>query len=146
MLRMLKNKKGRFVDAFRAITVGNVFFFIVILLVGTFALSFLGKQIFGTKIVAVGPAFRLLIIGGALTISFYVVIKKQGNLDRGDVFVIIFLGVALGALWYYLPTLAPEIFSSLKQSALASPESPFTILYNASVTLHNSIQSIIPIP
>lgn len=146
---MLRDKKGRFVDAFRAITVGNFFFFVVMLMVVVFVFSFIGKQIFGTKIISIGVPFQMLIVAGGLVISFYVIIKRQGALNRGDVFVIIFLGLILAGLFIYLPKLVPQIFSltDIKQSILAtSPDSPFIIISNVSKEIHQSIQAVIPIP
>ena len=145
MRKLFKSKSGRFVDAFRAITVGNVFFFVVILLASSFIGSWLLNQIFGTKILQIGRPLQVLIVASGLTIAFWVVIKRQGALDRGDIFTLVFLLGILGALFYYLPVLLPDIFSMFKNSFLASHQSPFIITYNASVAIHDTLQSFIPI-
>lgn len=145
MKKLFKSKSGRFVDSFRAITVGNVFFMVVILLVAVFMFSYLLNQIFGTKIITVGRPLQVLIVGAGLTIAFYVVIKKQGALDRSDVFVIIFLLGILAALFYYLPVLIPDVFNNptITQSALY--QYGVQPIQEASVTVHDTLQSFIPI-
>lgn|SRR3990167_573023 len=147
--KLFRSKSGKFINFPTALTVGNIFFIIVILLVLVFILSFLSKQLFGTKVIAVGVPFKVLIVGTGLVLSFYIVTRRQGGLDRSDVFAIALLSVSLLALFIYLPKLLPEIFTSstISESILATnPESPFVIISNISTEIHTAIQSIVPIP
>lgn len=130
-----------------AVTIPNIFFIIVMGLILIYVISFLLKQFFGTKVIPIGTPLTIILVGFGLITAFYFVVVKKAAFDRTTLFsMIIILGI-ISALVYYLPTLLPEIFSAIPQDLLInSPESPFIYLRNASVTLHNSVQSVIPIP
>ena len=145
MKKLFNNKKGVFVNPFRNFNIGTFFIFLVMSPVVVFIISYFMRQVFDTPLVKIGAPLQLIIVATGLVILFYVIIKQtQGNIERGTIFSLIIVLGALGALWYYLPKLIPELFSTI---ALPSPvQEPFTILHNASVTLHDGLQSFIPIP
>ena len=153
-MKMLKSKSGRFIDFTRGLTVGNSVFIIVIALVITYIINFFLNQFFGTKILPLGNPLRFLIIGIAIVSAFYIISRKQGALERNDIFVMLLIVGAAFALFYYLPKLVPEIFTnpqsntiiSLLNSAYTNPNSPVAFWYNASAATHGAVQSVIPIP
>lgn len=148
-IKPFHSKRAAFRDLTRAITVGNTFFFIVMLLIIIFTGSFLSNKIFGTSIIPVGTPFKFLLIGAGLTLTYYIIVRHQGNLDRQDIFGIILVGGFIILAFIYLPKLLPEIFtnSAFTQSVLATnSNSPFVIISNVSTEVHQSIQAIIPIP
>ena len=152
--KLLKSKSARFIDFTRGLTIGNVVFIIVIALVLTYLINFFLNQFFGFRILPLGQPLRFLVIGIAITSAFYIISRKQGALERQDVFTMLLIVGASFALFYYLPTLVPEIFTtpssnaivSLLNSAYTNPNSPVLYWYNASTSVHSSIQSVVPIP
>jgi len=146
--KLLHNKKGRFIDFTRTLTVGNFFFFVVMSLVLVFVISWLINALFPSiSIVKVGVPFKFLIIAAGITLAFYIVTRRQGGLDRSDIFAILLLGGIMVLLFVALPKMLPEIFSSLPTNTIIPPESnPFTTFSNVSNTIHQSIQSVVPIP
>src|SRR3990167_7751248 len=112
-------------------------FFVVVLFVLVYGISYLLNQIFGTRVISVGTPFRFLILAMALVISFYLVIKRQGVLERKDIFLILLLGGGLVTLFIYLPQIFPEVFKSTANSVLATdPNSPFVIISDVARSTH----------
>ena len=154
LTKLHKSKSGRFIDFPRSLTIGNTVFIIVIALVITYIVNFFLNQFFGTKLLPLGQPLRFLIIGLALISSFYVISRRQGDLDRQAIFSILLIAGASFALFYYLPVLIPEIFTnpqsnsiySLLNSAYTNPDSPIAIWYNVSQSVHSGVQSVVPIP
>jgi len=146
--KLLKSKSARFIDFTRGLTVGNVVFIIVIALVLTYLINFFLNQFFGFRILPIGQPLRFLVIGIAVVSAFYIISRKQGVLERQDVFTMLLIVGASFALFYYLPVLVPEIFqnNSFLNSIYTNPNSPVLYWYNASVSVHNTVQSVIPIP
>lgn len=143
--KLLRDKKARFVDFTRSITVGNFFFFVVMALVLMFVISWFINTIFpSVSILKVGVPFKFLIVAAGLTLAFYIVTRRQGGLDRSDIFAIVLLGGVMALLFVYLPKFLPQIFSSLP--TLPIENNPFTTFSNVSNTIHQSIQSVVPIP
>lgn len=147
-MNLLKDKKAVFRDFTRSITVGNFFFFVVMSLVLVFMVSWLINTIFpSVSIVKVGTPFKFLIVAAGLTLAFYIITRRQGGLDRSDIFAILLLGGIMVMLFIYMPKLLPEIFSAIpSQTIIPSESDPFTIVGNVSNTIHQGIQSIVPIP
>lgn len=147
-IKLFKDKKARFVDFTRSLTVGNFFFFVVMFLIILYFASYFSNQIFGTKIINIGTPFKLLLIAAGLIVTFYVIVRRQGTFDRSDVFVLILVILGLTALFYYAPKILPEIFNNgvFANTVLTSQHSPFPWLYNTSVDVHNTIQTVVPIP
>jgi len=143
--KLFKDKKARFVDFKRSITVGNFFFFVVMSLVLIFVISFLINKIFPSiEIIKVGVPFKFLIIGAGLSLAFYIITRRQGGLDRTDIFSIILLGGIMVTLFLTLPQMLPEIFSSLPpQTVIPAESDPFVIFSNVSQTIYQGMQSII---
>lgn len=136
-----------FKDYFRAWTLPNIVAFIVLALFSIYFGNFLLNQFFGTKILPLGQPLQFLLIGMGLLIAFYVVIKRQGALDRSDIISLLIIGGSITALIYYLPVLIPDIYSIAPiNAAYTNTNSPIHILYNVSSTIHSGIQSVIPIP
>lgn len=155
MKQMLKNKSGRFVNVLNIFnTPGNVVFVIIIFMVMVYLINFLLNEFFDIGFIAIGNPLRFLIIGLAISMAFYIVVRRQGGLERNDVFIMIILVGGCFALFYYLPTLLPEIFAdtqtnsvmSALNNAYTNPNSPVKFVYDTAVPVHNTVQSIIPIP
>ena len=154
MQKLFKSKSGKFFDFTRGLTIGNSVFIIVMALILTYIINFFLNQFFGTRILPIGQPLRFLIIGIAFVSAFYVVSRKQGALERSDIFTILLLIGASFALFVYLPKLMPDIFTnpqansvlSLLNSAYTNPNSPVAFWHNASIEVHNVVQSVIPIP
>ena len=143
--KLLKDKKARFVDFTRSLTVGNFFFFVVMSLVMVFVISWLINSVFpSVSVVKVGTPFKFIIVAAGLTLSFYIITRRQGGLDRSDIFAILLLGGAMIALFIYMPKLLPEIFSTVP--ILQYESNPFSTFYNVSLTIHQGVQSVVPIP
>ena len=105
------------------------------------------NQFFGTKILPLLLPLRFVIIALALISTFFIIGRKQGDLDRNAIFAMLLIAGSAGTLVYYLPQLLPELAkNSLINSAYTNPNSPIYIWYNASATIHSGIQSVIPIP
>lgn len=153
LAKLHNSKSGRFVDYFRTITIPNVIFLLILSLVVTFFINFLLNQFFGTRILPLGQPVRFMLILFSIVPVFYVIIRKQGVLERQDIFTIGLITLGSFALFYYLPVLMPEIFTNPSNAALSmlnnaytDPNNPVAIWYNNSVVVHNLIQSVIPIP
>lgn len=145
MKELINSKKGVFINPFRNFNIGTFFIFLVMSPVVVFIISYFIKQIFGTPLVKIGTPLQLIIVATGLVILFYVIVKQtQGNIERGTIFSLILVLGTLAALYYFLPRLTPEIFSTISLPPQA--QEPFTILSNLSITVHDSIQSVIPIP
>ena len=145
MRKLFKSKSGRFVDFTRSITVGNFFFFVVMTLILIFTISWFINAIFpSVSVVKVGTPFRFLIVGAGLTLAFYIVTRRQGGLDKTDIFSILLLGGIMIALFIYIPKLLPDVFSVLPSNIFV--DNSFTVFYNVSQEVHQTIQSVIPIP
>ena len=133
---MLRHKKGAFVDFTRGLTIGNS---VVIILLGMFLLYF-GNYLlnlwFGIGMISLKVPFQLLLYVLAIATAFYVVVRKQGSLDRSDIFSILMVSGGFALLAFYLPTLIPELS---KQAVYSNPESPVHLVYNTA-------QSILPTP
>ena len=153
MKQLLKSKSGRFRDFFREVNPPNLIFILIISLVITYFVNFLLNQFFGTRILPLGQPVRFMLILFSIIPVFYVIIRKQGVLERQDIFTIGLIMVGTFALLYYLPVLVPEIFTnpsnavlSFLNSAYTDPSNPVAIWYNSSIAVHNLVQSAIPIP
>jgi len=147
LTRLYKNKSGRFVDYFRAITIPNVIFLLILSLVLTYFINFVLNQAFGTKILPLGQPVRFMLILFSIIPVYYVIIRRQGVLERSDLFTILIIIGGSFALFYYLPVLMPEIFAHpVLNSAYSDPNNPISIWYNSSIAVHNAIQSFVPIP
>lgn len=152
--KLLKSKSARFIDFTRGLTIGNTVFIIVIALVITYLINFFLNQFFGTRILPLGQPLRFLVIGIAISSAFYIISRKQGALDRQDIFTMSLIVGASFVFVYYLPTLIPGIFSAPQSNALVSflnsaytnPNSPVLYWYNASTSVHSIVQSVVPIP
>lgn len=135
--KLLKDKKGKFFDYTRFPSLGNVVFWFILAMIITFFVNFLLNQLFGFNFLKLGQPFRFLLIGLPVASVAYMIIKKQGSLDRSDIIIIMILSAGALGLVYYLPTLVPEIFSSV----------PFDSIWTeAASKAHDIIQSVIPIP
>lgn len=133
---MLQSKKGAFVDFTRGLTIGNS---VIIILLGMFILYF-GNYLlnlwFDIKMISLQVPFQLLLYVLAIGTAFYVVVRKQGALDRGDMFSILLVSGGFALLAFYLPVLIPELS---KQAIFTNPSSP--VKYVSDV-----VQSILPVP
>ena len=145
-MQLFNNKKAEFRDLIRGITVGNVFFAITIGMFLIYFISLLFSKIFHTAVIKIGTPFKFLIVIMALVLTFYIVTRQQGSLDRTNIFALILIGLGITALFYYGPKFLPEVLGNAALAPLASDNSAFTTLRNVSVTLHDVIQSSIPIP
>src|SRR3990167_4718630 len=136
MQQMLQSKKGAFVDFTRGLTIGNS---VIIILLGMFILYF-GNYLlnlwFDIKMISLQVPFQLLLYVLAIGTAFYVVVRKQGALDRGDMFSILLVSGGFALLAFYLPVLIPELS---KQAIFTNPSSP--VKYVSDV-----VQSILPVP
>ena len=135
--KLFKDKKARFFDYTRFPSLGNVVFWFILVMILTFFVNFLLNQLFDIEFLKLGQPFRFLLIGLPVASVAYMIIKKQGSLDRSDIFIIILLSAGALGLVYYLPTLVPEIFSSVNF------EPTWT---EAANKVHDAVQSVIPIP
>ena len=133
---MLQSKKGAFVDFTRGLTIGNS---VIIILLGMFILYF-GNYLlnlwFDIKMISLQVPFQLLLYVLAIGTAFYVVVRKQVALDRGDMFSILLVSGGFALLAFYLPVLIPELS---KQAIFTNPSSP--VKYVSDV-----VQSILPVP
>lgn len=147
-IKLFKDKKGAFRDFTRSLTVGNIFFFIIIGMFLVYVVSLILSQMFKTPVIKIGTPFKFLIVIIGLVMAFYIVSRRQGGLDRNDILAIGLIIVGLAALFYYGPKLLPDILgnSILLQSPLGSSNSAFTTVYNVSATIHDAIQTVVPIP
>ena len=153
LIRLHKCKSGRFVDYFRAASPGNITFTLILSFVVLYFGNFLLNQLFGTRILPLGQPVRFMLILFSIIPVFYIVIRRQGSLERQDFFTIGLIAAGTFALIYYLPTLIPEIFTnpsnrvlSILNSMYTDPGNPIAIWYNSSTVIHNTIQSVVPIP
>ena len=153
LIKIHKDKSGRFVDYFRAASPGNITFSLILSFVVFYFVNFLLNQFFGIRIIPLGKPVIFMLILFSLVPAYYIVIRRQGSLERQDFFTIGLMAAGTFALIYYLPVLIPEIFANPSNSALSilnnaytDPNNPVAIWYNASVSVHSAIQSSIPIP
>lgn len=129
------------------VTPVNILIFVVLSLIITYFVNFLLNQVFGTKFLPLGQPMRFMIIGVAILLSSYIIIQRHGTLGTSDWFAIGLVIIGAFTLFYFLPSLLPEAFSSyqgntilsLINSAYTNSNSPVQIWYNASVYVHNSL-------
>ena len=123
--KLFHSKSGKFFN-YNFPTAGSVVFFIVIALVVTYIINFVLNQIWDVRILPLGKPLRFLIIGLALISAFFIIGRKQGDLDRNAIFAMLLIAGAAAALVYFLHKLLPELFSSfpILNYAYTTPNSP----------------------
>lgn len=137
-MELFKSKRGIFTNPFRNLSLASIFIFFILILVFTAIISYLLNQWFGTKLVLIGRPLQVLIVAVAIIFAFLLIVKRQGSYDRKDVVITLFVLGILAAAFYYLPKFLPEFFSN--------PAITQSTIYQASVAIHDAIQSVVPIP